>query len=773
MRLGENGILCSFWKDILQGYAQGIRSDAYSSHYAKMALECFAAYANWIDVGLVVDGETLKLIYFLLQDRESKIQLAAADFLAEIVAKGMPAGDKIALASYMNLTSVFEAVGQRGLPDGFFCKCCRVLSNLAGSLGQQVQLAAPSLTQSVQEQVVQYTCPVLLPHLLRFLQILTTQPRDNRAADEWEEGLTALLPFISNTFEIARSMRDQLRPDQVDFMGRFLPLCIDLMQLADEEVISEADSGDDEIRVALMQAFDSVLWLQGHATLAMMNSLKTGQLTLGRCELLARLTLRVPEGMRGQPTFSLSINGESRMTPISEIVTWTIERIPERFPQLIPLICDVLVRYSSSAYLDVFPDKIDGGLRLLMRLLELRGFRETDCEKMLKFVKNLKGKLGGYAGVLLTALQQHHQGSLHLSGSLYEIAGLAVASIDARSVPVEGLTGSLLQGALESSMRPDTAIVGLECLGCFAKGFMTDSCLDPTIVRSWYREYCNGFLLAHLQGNSNAGYLNSLIGFSQRIIPLLHVDSIPLIRQLAITIIKSNPDGEGISPIELMSQLLPLLTASLFKLRDQFACPEVLGGVWSILLPRVDELLTQPIQGTDDLLQNMALSKSWLSFLLALGTSNGINCTLSQRNPLVETTIMKIISSSTGSSNNNSSSTSNNSEVIGILRSLCGVVNRCQGHLSRDFINCNLIPSLLHRTLPELFRSLDPSSKRNQASIPAALLNLLQDFLLLLRSLLQNGNLNEEWCGIGAVDMVRIDVKESRAGLVNYFLSSL
>ena len=52
------------------------------------------------------------------------------------------------------------------------------------------------------------------------------------------------------------------------------------------------------------------------------------------------------------------------MTPISELVTWTLERIPERFPQLIPLICDVLVRYSSSSYLDVFPEQIDAGLRL-------------------------------------------------------------------------------------------------------------------------------------------------------------------------------------------------------------------------------------------------------------------------------------------------------------------------------------------------------------------------------------------------------------------------
>ena len=764
MRLGDIAILCSFWKEILKSYADGITSHLVSKFYAHLALECFASYASWIDVGLIVDGETLKLIYFLLQSHEINIQLAAADFLAEIVAKGMPANDKISLANYMNLTSVFEAVGQRGILDGFFCKCCRILSNLAVSLGQQIQLATPSLSQSVQEQVVQYICPVLLPHLLRVLQILTAQPRDCRD-DQWEEGLAALIPFISNTFEIARSMREQLRSDQIDFMIRFLPLCINLMEFSDDEVISELNEEPNEIRLALMQAFDSVLWLQGHATFAMLSSLTNGQVSLGRCELLARLTLRIPEGMRGQPCFTISINGESRLTPISELITWTIERIPERFPQLIPLICDVLVRYSSSSYLDVFPDRIDSALRLLMRLLEMRGFKEVDCEKMLKFVKNLKGKLSGYAVILLTALQQQ-RGTLHLSSGLYEIAGLSVASIDPRSVPMEGLTASLLQGALETSMRLETAITGIECLGCFAKGFMTDSCLDPSIVRSWYREYCNGFLLAQLRNNNSSEYLNSLVAFSQRIIPLLQVDSVPIIKELAFKIIKSDAEScEGISSVESMSQLLPLLSASLFKLRDQFACPEVLGQVWSILLPRVKDLLNRPIQGTDDLYQNLTLSKAWLSFLHALSTSNGMNCTLAQRNPLTETTIMTIIERT---SNVNSG---NSADVIGLLRSLCGVISRCQVHLSRDFVNCRLLPLLFHRILPSIFQSLDPSSRKNLASLPAALLNLLQDFLLMLRALVQQGNLNEEWTLVNGVEMVRTDVKESRSGLVNYFMS--
>ena len=41
----------------------------------------------------------------------------------------------------------------------------------------------------------------------------------------------------------------------------------------------------------------------------------------------------------------------------------------------------------------------------------------------------------------------------------------------------------------------------------------------------------------------------------------------------------------------------------------------------------------------------------------------------------------------------------------------------------------------------------------------------------MMRALMQQGNLNEEWTLVNGVEMVRTDVKESRSGLVNYFMS--
>ena len=235
MRVNDNGMLCAFWRQVLQEFR--------SEQEVVMTLECLAAFSSWIDVGLVVEGETLKLIYFLLQNQREPIQSAAADCLSEIVCKGMSAGDKISLANYMNLSSVFEAVRQRSLIDGFFSKICKVLSNLGTSLGQQIHLAAGNMTASVQEQVVSYLCPVLLPQLLGFLELLTNTSRDKRIGSErWEESLIALLPFIGNTFEIARSMRDKLRSDQNSFIGQFLSICLDLLEIPDQEASEACDA---------------------------------------------------------------------------------------------------------------------------------------------------------------------------------------------------------------------------------------------------------------------------------------------------------------------------------------------------------------------------------------------------------------------------------------------------------------------------------------------------------------------------------------------------
>ena len=140
-----------------------------------------------------------------------------------------------------------------------------------------------------------------------------------------------------------------------------------------------------------------------------------------------------------------------------------------------------------------------------------------------------------------------------------------------------------LQGPWKLQCKPATAILGLECLGCFAK----DSWRIPAwILQLSVHGTVNIVMVSSLQINFNLHQQIIWIQwfhFHNGSFPLLQGDSVPLIKALSINVITSSPSiYDDLNPIELFGQLLPLLSASLFKLRDAFACPDVLGQIWQL-----------------------------------------------------------------------------------------------------------------------------------------------------------------------------------------------
>lgn len=799
MRVSETAVLCEFWRGILREFT----NDSCACSFAVLALDCLAAYSRWIDVNLVVEGETLKLIYYLLQSPQCSVQEASAACLSEIVLKGMPANDKISLGNYMNLGSVFGAVRDRGQVDGFFGMTCRILSNLGCSLLQQVSISSNSNDSAtdnataVHDQVVRYLTSDLLPHLIGFMRLLVRVPRRARSEGNWEESLAALLPFIGGFFEVARGMRDEMQAEQVEFISQFLPLCLDLAEVSDDRVVLgeeeayEESEVFDQLRGSLLQAFESVLWLQGHGTIAHLNAMRSGSepLSLGRCELLCRLVLRLPEGMRGSPIFSISVNGNCKATPVAELCTWVIEEIPKRHVRLLAVVGRVLVRYSSTSLFDQFPHLIEVSLNLLMNLGEGCEWCEGGewCELLLRFVKNLKGKVGNYALGLLGVLQgpMNRRGSAlgkstsksSTSVCLYEIAGLAVGSLDSSGggVEMEPILGALLQESMTLSMRhvemTDEASNAVDCLAAFAKGFASDSSVtvvapvrsSVTSVRSWFSEYTSNSLKG--QCSCSAKYLNALMGLAQRMIPLLQGESVDLVREVAACVIGPHvvPD-ESVSASELMSQCLSLLSAACFKLRDRFANRSHLGLLWGPLLVRLHGLLHDPIQGTDDLVHYMSLSRSTLSFLQALSCSPcAMECTLQSQSAgaSIEALLVRMTEQSVSAAP---------ADCIGLLRSLCGLLVRLQGSLSADFLVCKMVPLLLHQSLPRVCSGLDPSSRKSVHSLPAAFVSLVQDLLGLLRALHQNGRGCDSWASWNGQDLLTGDLKETRNALIEGFV---
>ncbi len=771
LRLGDNGKLTALWKRILQ-------SSTTCSVSTCLALECFAQFAHWIDVSLVVETETLKLIYTHLQSDNASIQLAASDCLAEVVTKGMQVSDKIALAAYMNLDSVFTAVGERGMVDAFFGRVCKILNNLGFSLIFALQ------NQSIaRAQVIDWCSTSLLPHLLRFSNVLAQSAQKNLlAAHEsslWSEALASLLPVSTSFFELARSCKEDLRPEFSSFATHFLPILLKLAERSDSELLEagEDDSLDEEdefmtaIRPALLLYFDSIASMQGHATLSLLNSRRgeTG-VSLSRIELLLQLILRLPEALRTPPDYvTCSDSSPKSLTPTGELVTWacqigsTLDVANRPLPNTMSLLAaEVIVRYSSTAFLDVVPEQIDVCLRALVNTLEATNYGVRAADLMLRFIKNLKGKLSSYASALLSLLQGHLASGRVRSAALFEAAGLAVSALDSSNMSLNSATASLLQVTLQRALvlapgeDVSRAAEGIELLGAFARGFTTESCADPASVRAWFTD-----LLGLLRGSEllvQPVYQSAVIGLLQRTIPLCQSDCLSLIEEISMRILKSSdPDCAA------LALLIPLHSAAIFKLRENFTCPQVLGALWSQVVDCSRRALDMPASGTDDILNQAALCKVFLALLQAvIGSSAASSCTLTLRQAPLEA-VLHSIAQFIGRS-------VDVIDAVALLRSLCGGIQKALPVLAPDFVYSTAIPFLFSRLLPVIFSHLEASVKVHLQALPASIHQLVNDALALARAAQQH----EPQPGLVAaalpVSIASGDLKEIKVNLLTFYI---
>lgn len=787
MRLGDNSKLCEYWRQVLTLHlrsSQHQHNSSISDTILSLTLDCLAKFSKWIDVALIVETETLKLIYTALQYPRESVQLTAGECLAEIVAKGMRASDKIQLANYMNLTSVFAVMSERGQVNTFFSKICKVMNSLGYSLIQQVHLNPQTQAQtqnatadgitSILDQVVNYITPVVLPHLLRFLEILAKHPSCDRD-DDWIESLKSLVPFITALFEIFRSFRENPHEEHQSSMLRVLPFLLEILELNEDDDMKENDADEDQddnedddflnlIRPTLFNVFDSIFSLQGHATLSHINSLKT-HCSMSKCELISRLVLRIPDNFKGHPSFVITINGVRKVTPMGELVTWTIDRVPGLFPNLTFITAEVLVRYGNTSFLDSIPEKIDDGIRIIVNLVERSNYSSRSSDLLLKFVKSLKGKLSGYSQALISLLQGPISSGLIRSTGLYEVIGLSVASLDQRAVQLSPLLGLLLQSTLErclcikSSNDMNRASEAVDLLSSFAKGFVCDTCLDPTPVRSWFSNVSSFIVqlleegsISHLANNSL--YVIAVIGLTQRLIPLCQVDSIPLVTSLTIFAVSHHSND-----CSVLATLLPLIAASIFKLRDQFNGPSVLGRLWPKLVESVYRALNQPILGTDDLLQHFSLSKNFISLLQAIVAFPVAMSSTLPTVPLeniLKTVLDLLIDAKSGGV-----------DRIGLIRSCMGIIAKTHMFLNKEFLFNTILPIILLQAIPVIFAELDPANRKHLQALPAGVVQMVHDCLGMLRVVDQTGeftakvlNLNVK-CG---------EAKDLKIALLNYFL---
>ncbi|CAD6943271.1 unnamed protein product [Tilletia controversa] len=116
-------------------------TEAAAAEIACLALQLVGDYVTWIDISLMVQPDTVALLYRLLGHNVPNIRIAAADALSEIIAKGTKPVDKIQLLASLNpyqLLTDYEANTRTVSPDSDEYDAVETfrerLSRLAGAL---------------------------------------------------------------------------------------------------------------------------------------------------------------------------------------------------------------------------------------------------------------------------------------------------------------------------------------------------------------------------------------------------------------------------------------------------------------------------------------------------------------------------------------------------------------------------------------------------------------------------------------------------------------
>jgi exportin-T len=185
------------WQEILSQWQDQ------SDPVVEMTLKVIGRWVSWIDISLIVNQDTLNLLFPLVgrtspNNREDKVRDAAIDTFTEIVAKKMKAADKIGMIIFLNLGEVIsQLIASPALSDlrttsSYDTDLAEAVAKLVNNVVSDVvkvleDVQVETETRLKAEQLLQ----TFLPLLLRFF------------SDEYDEicstvisSLTDLLTFL-------------------------------------------------------------------------------------------------------------------------------------------------------------------------------------------------------------------------------------------------------------------------------------------------------------------------------------------------------------------------------------------------------------------------------------------------------------------------------------------------------------------------------------------------------------------------------------------------
>jgi exportin-T len=231
--------VATFWQEILAQWTD--RNDA----VVEMTLKVIGKWVSWVDISLIVNQDTLNLLFPLVGrmnpgNGEDKVRDAAIDTFTEIVAKKMKAADKMGMIVFLNLGEVIsQLIASPALSD------LRTTSNYDTDLAEAVAKLVNNVvsdivrvledsqveaeTRAQAEQLLQ----TFLPLLLRFF------------SDEYDEICSTVIPSLSDILTFLRKAKP-LPPAYSAMLSPILNAIIQKMRYDETSSWGNEDEQTDE-----------------------------------------------------------------------------------------------------------------------------------------------------------------------------------------------------------------------------------------------------------------------------------------------------------------------------------------------------------------------------------------------------------------------------------------------------------------------------------------------------------------------------------------------
>ncbi|RDL40690.1 putative Exportin-T [Venustampulla echinocandica] len=655
--------IATSWQEILAQWAD--RNDS----IVEMNLKMIGKWVSWIDISLIVNQDTLNLLFGLAgrtnpSHREDKVRDAAIDTFTEIVAKKMKGSDKMDMIVFLNLGDVIsQLITSPALHDlrptsSYDTDLAEAVAKLVNNVVFDIVKVlddnqAQAETRARAEQLIQ----TFLPSLLRFF------------SDEYDEICSTVIPSLTDLLTFLRKAKP-LPPAYSSMLSPILNSIIQKMRYDEtsnwgneDEQTDEAEFHDLRKRLQILQkavaAVDEGLYIDVLSnvvgnTFQSFDSqgaqMDWRDLDLALHEMYLFGELAVPNGglyAKSQPS---GVAAERLIIMISKMIESGVASFAHPAIQLQYM--EISVRYCS--FFENQAAYIPKVLEDFVRLVHHNHIRVRTRSWYLfhRFVKHLRAHVGNVAETVIQSIsdllpikaelpsegggdddmssdESDHSADATFNGQLYLYEAIGCIS-STSSTPIEKqvLYARTIMEPLFSEVERTLPIAKsgdaqailqihhvIMALGTLAHGYSdwspgtaaTHRAAHPKELVEEFGRAAEAILIALEALRSSFDIRTAARASFSRLMGVLGIGMLPLLpRWIDGLLSQSSSKDEMAMFLRLLDQVIFGFKKDIYSVLDSLLTP---------LLQRVFAGLNEPITGTDDEIQLAELRREYLTFV--------------------------------------------------------------------------------------------------------------------------------------------------------------